>query len=72
MDQVSIAPAVEVAEEAITSVVLPADEVNRVYRRGLPGRIAVPDPAVVAIHRKAQRLRILVARRPAPGHVTSF
>jgi hypothetical protein len=41
--------------------VLPAHEVYGVYRRGLPGGIAVPDPAVVAVHGKAQRPGILAA-----------
>src|SRR5215211_2451944 len=68
-DQVAIAPFVEVDEEAVASVALPADEVYGVYRWGLPGRISVPDTTVIAVDWKAHRLRVLVARRPALGHV---
>ena len=59
LDQVLIAPGVEVAEEAVAPIVLPADEVNRVYRQGLPGWFAMSDPTVIAVNQKAQRLDVL-------------
>src|SRR5215204_5847368 len=49
LDQVLIAAVMEVAEETVALVVLPADEVYRVDRRRLVGRVAMADPAVVAV-----------------------
>jgi hypothetical protein len=49
-----IAPAIEVAEERVAQIVLPADGIDRVYGRRVPGRIAVAEPTVVAVNRKAQ------------------
>ena len=53
-DKVLIAPAIEVAEERVAQIVLPADGIDRVYGRRVPGRIAVAEPTVVAVNRKAQ------------------
>jgi hypothetical protein len=69
LDEVSIAPLVEVAEEAVASVVLPADQVYGVHGRRLEGRIAVSEHAILAVNRKAQRpLRVPVVRRPPLDH----
>ncbi len=57
-DQVTVAPAIEVAEEPVAQIVLPTDGVDRVYRRRVAGRIAVAASAVIAVNRKIQLPRL--------------
>src|SRR4028119_135655 len=53
-DQGAVAPAIEVAEERVAQVVLPADGIDRVYGRLVPGPIAVAAPAVAAATRQVR------------------
>jgi hypothetical protein len=68
-----IAPAIEVAEERVAQIVLPADGIDRVYGRRVPGRIAVAEPTVVAVNRKAQLpRRTPLVGRPALGRLGQY
>jgi hypothetical protein len=44
--------AVEVAEKRVAQIVLPADGIDRIFGRRIPGRIAVAEPTVIAVTRK--------------------
>ncbi len=69
VDEGLIAPAIEVAKERVAPIVLPADGIDRVYGRRVPGRITVSEPTVVALNRETQLpRRSLVVGRPALGH----
>jgi hypothetical protein len=57
LDQVPVAPLVEITQETVAPIVLPTDEIHGVYGRRLPGRIAVAESTVIAVDRKARSLR---------------
>jgi hypothetical protein len=62
---VTITPAIEVAKETVAQIMLPTDSIDRVYRRRIPGRIAMVESTVIAVNRKTQLLRRnLIVGRP--------
>ena len=44
LDKVLITAVIEVPKETVAPIMLPADEIYRVYGRRLEGRIAMPTP----------------------------
>lgn len=47
---------IEVAKETVAKIVLPTDSIYHVYRRRIPGGIAMAESTIIAVHRKAQLL----------------
>src|ERR687895_2644464 len=56
-NKMTITLAIEVAKETVAQIMLPTDSIDRVYRRRIPGRIAVAKSTVIAVNRKTQLLR---------------
>jgi len=56
-NKMTITLAIEVAKETVAQIMLPTDSIDRVYRRRIPGRIAVAKSTVITVNRKTQ-LRI--------------
>src|SRR3712207_23079 len=72
-DKVTITPAIEVAKETVAPIMLPADGIDRVYRRRVPRRIAMAESTVVAVNRETQSLRrTLIVGRPDLGSLGGY
>ncbi len=62
----AIALRVEVSKETVAQIMLPTDSIDRVYRRRLPGGIAMIASTVIAVNWKTQLLRRdLIIGQPA-------
>ena len=73
LDEVLIALAVDVTEERVAPLVPPADGIDRVNGRRVPGRIAVAEPTVIAVNRKTQLpWRTPIAGRPALDYLGEY
>ena len=67
-NKMTITLAIEVAKETVAQIMLPTDSIDRVYRRRIPGRIAMAASTVIAVKRKTQLLwRNLIIGRPDLG-----
>ena len=68
-----IAETVELAEERVAPIVLPADGIDRVNGRRVPCRIAVAEPTVIPVNRKTQLpWRTPIAGRPALDYLGEY
>ena len=72
-NQVTITPAIEVAKETVAPIMLPTDSIDCVYRRRIPGRIAMAASTVIAVKRKTQLLwRNLIIGQPDLGQLGGY
>ena len=55
-NEVTVTLFIEVAKETVAKIVLPTDSIYHVYRRRVPGGIAMAESTIIAVHRKAQLL----------------